>query len=117
MRQDDIKKKTYTVEDMKAAWLRGKIEGRAEAENILQERIARVCTSNNKLIKEIMRLDTNEPVAGVLIPRNLCEALIKKLRGRKTMDWHAIRIKYYMNRIDRELLKNFKKFKREVENE
>lgn len=112
-----MESKTYTAEDVRAAKLQGRIEGRAEAENSLKARINLIYKSNHQLFKEITRLDRIEPVAGVLVPYALCETIAKKLKEltKKPKDGHARKLKYYMNKMDMELLESWKRFKREVE--
>ena len=60
--------KTYTAEDLLAAKLQGRLQGRKEAEEYLQRRIDNVCKTNYQLLVEIMWLDRTELVAGVFIP-------------------------------------------------
>lgn len=96
-------KKTFTAEDMLAARIRGIIQGRTEAEGYLQGRMDKICASNHQLLVEIMRLDLNEPVVAVPVPRKFAEGLIFKLRKRDKRDWHAKMIKYYMNKSDAEM--------------
>lgn len=107
--------KTYTVEDMKAAWLRGKIQGRKEAEEFLQARINRVCITNHKLLVEIFRLDLNEPVVAVAIPYKFAQMCVHKLRKKNSKNWHARMIKYYMNRSDRAVFGNVENITEELE--
>lgn len=109
--------KTYTAEDVIDAKLNGIVEGRAEAEKQLQGRTSKICRSNQRLLKELMRFDRSEPVAGVLIPYVFAQKLVMKLRDANKDDYHARMLKYYMNRTDRELLKIFKGVLREVDNE
>jgi len=109
-------KKTFTVEDMLNAKLRGRIEGRAEAEQYLQKRVAHICVTNRQLLKEIMRLDMSEPVAGVLLPYRLCLEIIDKLRTNNKHDWRARKIKSLMNKSDRAILERWEGVLGEIEN-
>jgi len=97
------KKKAYTAEDLRAARIRGIIQGRAEAEEYLQGRMNKICASNHQLLVEIMRLDLNEPVVAVSVPRKFAEGLVYKLRKRDKRDWQAKMLKFYMNKSDAEM--------------
>lgn len=57
----------------------GKIEGRKDAEEFLQKRINHIIITNHNLLEEILRLDCESPVAGVLLPYKFALKLCKKL--------------------------------------
>jgi len=105
--------KTYTAEDMLAA----RLQGRKEAEDCLERRIENICRSNHQLLREIMRLDESEPVAGVVISYKLCEGIVKKLRRSNKFDGHAQLIKTCMYRADRDILKRWSGLLNKVKND
>ena len=110
-----MSEKKYTIEELRAARLQGRIEGREDAERYLQDRISKVCRTIHHLFRELLRIDSSEPIAGVLLPRVFCESLVKKLREENPDDWHANQIKFHMNRADRRLLVDMGKLLKEVE--
>ena len=70
----------YTRGQMKAAVRAAKAEGRKEAEEFLQERIALTKNIIQDCVEEIFRLDKEYPVTGVIIPYAFAEKVERKLR-------------------------------------
>ena len=114
-----MSEKKYTIEQLRAARLEGLIEGRErgrkDSEKFFAERISHIKRTIRHLFGELLSLDRTEPIGGVLLPRYLCEAVIKKLREVNVNDDHARQIKYHMNMEDRRLLAGMKNFMKEVE--
>ena len=89
--------KKYTEEDMKATWIKGKIQGRKEAEEYLQARINQISITNRQLLLEIMRLDKIEPVNGICLTYRYAEKLVRVLRKKK-MRGYANHLKSIINK-------------------
>lgn len=85
-------KKTYTEWDILAA----RRQGKKEAEECLQKRINLIYITNHQLIVEILRLDYEMPVTGVLVPYKYATKLVRKLKKNK-MRGYADRLQKFIN--------------------
>ena len=73
---EETEYRIYTATQLRAA----RKKGRKEAEEYLQERINNIIIANNNLLKEIMRIDREFPVTGVLITYSFADKLFRKLK-------------------------------------
>lgn len=109
---DPRETKTYTYADIQAAIY----QGRSEATEFLQERIAQVVRTNTELFTQLLNLEHLDPAGGVVIPYAFAEKIVEKLREQNINDYHANMLKYFMHRADRKMLERWEQYKQEVEN-
>lgn len=112
--------KMYPAATVKAAYLLGKDVGEKnsegqinqhfeELERRLNTRIHLVQKANRYLLNELLTLDKNEPLVGILVPCKLaqeCVSILKKLRG--SNNYHGRRLQALINKTDRRWRKIFK---------
>jgi len=106
--------------DLKATYIHGKQEGRAEAAETFEKRINMIVKSQGKLYRELLRVDKAEPVAGVLIPYYFAETIIKLLRHKNKHSYHARMLRNFINKsnIDwKQALKNIENDLKEADEE
>lgn len=98
---------------IRAAYRRGKIEGRQEAEDAFQTKINNIINTHTQLLKEILRMDKAEPVTGVMITIEFAESIIKKLKSNNKYSRLARKLKKCMNTAG----KDWEKSLVDIENE